>query len=104
MTILKKRTKEEKQKQKKDLPEMKIFWVYCIIVRSSSIDFRKREKRCTSISLEWTERTLPADTDSAAAFKKADGEMKMLVLMFEIVRDSAGWNAQHNHHWECSVT
>lgn len=48
---------------------MKILWIYCIIVRSFSIDFRKREKRCTSISLEWTGRTLPIGTDSRGGFK-----------------------------------
>lgn len=51
---------------------MKILWIYCIIVKSISIDFRKRkkDKRCTSISLEWTERTRPGETELLVALKK----------------------------------
>lgn len=57
---------KRKQREKKIFTKMKILWIYCIIVKSLSIDFRKRErereKRRTSISLEWTERTLPVVT------------------------------------------
>lgn len=50
-----------KQKINQIFSKMKILWLYCIIVKSLSIDFRKREKRHTSISLEWTDRTLASD-------------------------------------------
>lgn len=88
----------------------KISWIYCIIVKSLSIDLRKREKekRCTSISLDWTERTLPGENiPSSRAPLKGCPRIKDAhtgVQSLDGTWDSAGWNAQHNHQRECSVT
>ncbi len=109
LTILKKKIEKKK---KMIFTKMKMLWIYCIIVKSLQIDFRNREKekRCTSISLEWTVRTLPGDNTLSfqgplkGCRRVKDAHTDFFRCRLSIYRDSASWNAQHNHHWECSVT
>lgn len=48
---------------------MKILWIYYIIVKSLSIDFRREKEKMYIHKLEWSERTLPGDTELLGAFK-----------------------------------